>query len=120
QEHCELVALDRRRSRLHRRLRLQGPAAYRRPFGHPRGACNPWSPRWAPSRDEESDRSLYNIAQRLPINIAPEFVGGNLHTSTRKLRTRSADMRGNEQVRAGPERMANRQRLGVGDVECCP
>ena len=62
-------------------------------------------------------RRLHHILQRLAVHVAPQLIGRGAQRARRKLRRRSADVRREQQIRATPQRMTFRQRLGIGHVE---
>src|ERR1700722_15404315 len=116
--HRELVALDSRGRNLRRRIYLQGPLANGAALCGLCASRRAWAARLAPGHSECLTRRLDNILERFAFHISLQLLGGNSQCARRKLWSRSADMRSEQQVGAVPKRMPFRQWLGICDIEC--
>ena len=118
QAHRQLVALDRRELGLYRRVYLQRSLAHGRALA---GLCRSrrlglreWQR--ARARQFKPRPEPRCAAARRPCSGATRRRRC-VSALRRKLRTRSADVRRDQQVRATPQRMPIGQRLGIGHIE---
>src|SRR5579859_3117868 len=68
-------------------------------------------------RSQKACPQLHDIDQRFATENATNLISSDASSARAKLRRRSCDVWGDEQVGAFPKRMLRRQRLGIGDVE---